>query len=134
MCLFPEFLPLNIIKVQPNKNNQVLIPIRCEDEELTKNRQTVDIERLLIGSTAPVRNLDCNIKMLGCCLANHCSRMENKIMKYAKAVVEKNEYGREDEIDLHSINKRMAKIEKNINNIFVKIDLVLTKLAQKDEI
>lgn len=132
MCLFPEFLPHNIITVQPNKSNQVLIPTRCEDAERKKNRQSYDIEGGKVAPTTTVRDLECEIRMLGCCMGNHCSRMESKIMKYAKAVLEKNEYGREDEIDLHSINDRIVKIENNINNIFAKIDLVLTKLAKEE--
>lgn len=133
MCLFPEFLPLNIITVQPNKSNQVLIPTRCEDAE-RKKRLSYDIEGGKVAPTITVRDLECEIRMLGCCVRNQCSRMETKIMKYAKAVLEKNEYGREDEIDLQSINDRIVKIENNINNIFTKIDLVLTKLAQRDEV
>lgn len=128
MCLFPDFLPLNIIAVHPNKSNQVMIPTRCEDAELKKTRQAYDIEGGKVAPTSKVRDLECEIRMLGCCVGNHCSRMETKIMKYAKTVLEKNEYGREDEIDLRSIKERIVKIENNINNIFAKIDLVLAKL------
>lgn len=123
-------MPLNIITVMPNNNNLVWIP--TEFGNRGPNIQFYDIgNRKYINK---VRELECEIRVLGCGMGNH--RMDAKIIPYAKAVLQKNE----DEVTLLSITKQIfelqnsnnqmvAKIENNNNKFFAKIE---AKLAQKD--
>lgn len=128
-----------MIWVQPNQRNRVLIPVLNDDKQEQPN---YDVESgtganaALIAKTTgrnKCRDLECEIRTLGCCVGNRCSRMESKIVKYAKAVLDRKDSWATNagagEIDLHSINARIIKIEHNIDAIFTKIDTVLTKLA-----
>lgn len=137
MCLFPEYLPRNMIWVQPNQRNRVLIPVLNDEKKEQPNYDVEvgggDVRNGNAKTTGrnKCRDLECEIRTLGCCVGNRCSRMESKIVKYAKAVLDRKDSwaSENDGIDLQAINARIIKIEHNIDAIFTKIDTVLSKLT-----
>lgn len=114
ISLFPEFLPASIIAILPNLNNQVLIPIEpLAGDKLGAN----DMEKGKSLDRNKTRTLQCEIGGFCCCTGNHCTRMEPKIMKYARAVLEQ-KLAVNDAIDMEEINERLRKMEAKLDQIF----------------
>lgn len=116
---------MNTIKVLPNSKNQVNIPVPVNSGP---SNTKIDIDKLENGTNTFFRDLDGAVKTPGCCsIIGHCSRMEQKIVKYAKTVLENNEKLLIKDAEDQEINKRMVKIEKAIDEILLKINLVTEK-------
>lgn len=116
MNLFPDFLPLNMLTVLPNSNNQVVIPI--SSQSLTKLN---NIEEAI---NANYRQLDFSVRALNCCFGIKCSRMEVKIVKYAKHVLDVQYRDMEEERDRREMKQRVVRIEEKIDDIYEKIETV----------
>lgn len=116
MNLFPDFLPLYMLTVLPNSNNQVVIPI--SSQSLTK------LDNIEEAINSNFRQLDFSVRALNCCFGIKCSRMEVKIVKYAKHVIDVQHRHIEEERDRRDMKQRMFRIEEKIDDMYEKFKSV----------
>lgn len=122
MNLFPDFLPLNMLTVLPNSNNQVVIPISSESlMKLDNIEETVN---------SNYRQLEFSVRALNCCFGIKCSRMEVKIVKYAKHVLDIQYRNIEDERNRQDMKQRMVRIEERIDDMYGKLETVYETLTK----
>lgn len=122
MNVFPEFLPLNMLTVLPNSNNKVLIPILPQ----------IDSKRVAIESGySSYRNLERGFRAMNCCFGMRCSRMEVKIVKYAKHVLDIKGRDFEEQQEKLVMQQRIIKIENRIDEMFTKLELILETLKKE---
>lgn len=122
--MFPDYLPLHKLSVLPNANNIVRIPIKREKYQLFDDD---DIE----DPTKTSKSLDCPLSLSLCCMFGNqrCSRMEKKIVKYAKLVLDSKDRENEQEAERNELQRRIGNIENRIEQI---LQIVLnSKLAQE---
>lgn len=112
ISVFPDYLPLKKLSVLPNVNNVVRIPIKKEKFQLFDDD---DIEDPIKHS----KSLDCPMNISLCCIFGNqrCSRMEKKIVKYAKNVLDSKDRENESENERNELQKRIVNIEKRIEQI-----------------
>lgn len=131
MSLFPSFLPLHTLKVYPNENNVLKIPFP-QNYDNKQNQYEMEIETTtIVSSTDDKRNFYQDIenaKKSHGCSGGHCTRMEGKIVKYAKQVLEKKKFHLEKIEEKERNNERIDKIEKSIEQILTKISFIAEKL------
>ncbi|KAG4068728.1 hypothetical protein HA402_002419 [Bradysia odoriphaga] len=124
ISVFPDYLPLKKLSVLPNANNLVRIPIKREKYQLFDDD---DIEDPIKTS----KSLDCPLNLSLCCIFGNqrCSRMEKKIVKYAKLVLDSKNRENELEIERNELQRRIGNIENRIEQI---LQIVMnSKLAQE---
>ncbi|XP_058829465.1 transient receptor potential cation channel protein painless [Topomyia yanbarensis] len=116
--LFPEYLPLHRVTVTPNRSNAIFIPrpLKHIDPETAKIDMESNIELLAEGDTSNER-----VKLIvGCCILPSFSKMDSKIMKYAKEILhtrnKRNHQGVPDRPQ-QSVDARLAKLESNMELI-----------------
>lgn len=132
MSLFPSFLPLNTLKVYPNENNALKIPM---PQILNKNpiENEMEVESTFVSSSDEKRTFYQDIeyasKSRGC-IGGHCGRMEPKIVKYARQVLEKKKFNLERIEEKERVNERIEKIEKSVEQILEKINFIAEKLSE----
>lgn len=122
ISVFPDYLPLKKLSVLPNANNIVRIPIKREKFQLYDDD---DIEDPLKTS----KSLDCPMPL--CCIfgSQRCARMEKKIVKYAKCVLDSKDSETELENERIELHRRIGNIENRIEQI---LQIVLnSKLVQE---
>lgn len=124
MKVFPEFLPLNMITVLPNSNNKVVIPLPSGDERINY----ANTHSLEDGGN--VRQLEGKVRALNCCIGIRCSRMEMKIVKYAKHVLDIKDRDLKEHRERETMQQRIINIEQLINDMSGKVELVAERLAQ----
>ncbi|XP_065095518.1 transient receptor potential cation channel protein painless isoform X2 [Ochlerotatus camptorhynchus] len=112
--LFPEYLPLHYVIVMPNQSNIILIP-RPSSNVLSASRTDVESHiELLPLDKQPEEKIKLTI---GCCVLPSFSRMDGKILKYAKEILHsrnrKNQSMEKDQ--LYEI--KLAKMERDIGKI-----------------
>lgn len=77
------------------------------------------------------KSLDCPLSLSLCCLFGdqRCSRMEKKIVKYAKMVLDAKDKENEFENERNELQRRIGNIENRIEQI---LEIVMnSKLAQQ---
>lgn len=124
ISVFPDYLPLKKLSVLPNVNNVVRIPVKREKFQLFDDD---DIEDPIKTS----KSLDCPMSLSLCCIFGNqrCSRMEKKIVKYAKLVLDSKDKEKEFENERNELQRRIGNIENRIEQI---LKIVLnSKLAQE---
>ncbi|XP_062555567.1 transient receptor potential cation channel protein painless isoform X2 [Armigeres subalbatus] len=118
--LFPEYLPMHYVIVTPNQSNAIFIPRPFHNID---SASRIDVEshiELLPLNKQPEEKIRLTI---GCCVLPACSRMDAKIMKYAKEI-------------LHSRNRksrtvdRMQPMEARLNKIERDVGKILEYLSQ----
>lgn len=122
MNVFPEFLPLNMLTVLPNSNNQVVIPLTGGDDVHQKHLQTLE--------DGNYRQLEGTVRALNCCIGIRCSNMEMKIVKYAKHVLDIKDRNLKEHKEREIMQQRIINIEHLINQMGSKVELVAERLAQ----
>lgn len=122
MNLFPDFLPLNMLTVLPNSNNQVVIPISSES--------LMKLDNIEETTSSNYRQLEFSVRALNCCFGIKCSRMEVKIVKYAKHVLDIQYRNIEDESNRQEMQQRMVRIEERINDMYGKLETVYETLTK----
>lgn len=123
MNVFPEFLPLNMLTVLPNSNNKVLIPIVPQ----------VDVKRSAAESGySSYRSLERGFRAMNCCFGMRCSRMEVKIVKYAKQVLDIKGRHFEEQQEKLAMTQRIIKIENRIDEMLTKLDSIFDCVKKDD--
>lgn len=112
ISVFKELKPTFQIKVKPNANNQILIPVDLEQKQKS---DAIDIDE---------KPVECHdfLSSFG-----RCSRMDNKIVKLALFVLEKIKHEKYEEIEKDIMNERISKIEASLENITNKLTTLLNK-------
>lgn len=124
MNVFPEFLPLNMLTVLPNSNNKVLIPISPQ----------IDSKRTALeAGYSSYRSLERGFRAMSCCFGMRCfgSRMEVKIVKYAKHVLDIKGRDFEEQQEKLIMQQRIIKIENRIDEMFTKLEVILETLKKE---
>lgn len=107
---------MNRLILMPNDYNKVYIsqPLlpgmkRGSSEENLMQYQSERCEKRLLQSP---------MKPLICCFCNErCTRMDGKILKYARAVLDNKVRYEEEEREKNDVMERMRKIEKSVSEI-----------------
>lgn len=112
--LFPEYLPLHYVIVMPNQSNIILIPRPITNID---SASRIDVEshiELLPLDKQPEEKIKLTI---GCCVLPSFSRMDGKILKYAKEILHSRNRKKQsiEKDQLYEI--RLAKMERNIGTI-----------------
>lgn len=128
MNVFPEFLPLNMLTVLPNANNQVVIPITAPGD--LKRHQQQQQQSLEDGITN-YRQLEGTVRALNCCFGIRCSSMEVKIVKYAKHVLDIKDRDVKEHKEKEVMQQRIINIETSIDQMSGKLELVVEKLTMQ---
>lgn len=112
ISLFKELKPIFQVKVRPNDNNQIAVPVGIDYKKKTDAIE-VDMEPVQCGS----------------CLScfGRCSRMDKKIIKLAKNVLDKIKNEKFEEIEKNQLKDRMSKIELSLENITNKLNSLLNR-------
>lgn len=110
ISLFPKFLPMNTIVLTPNDRNKVYI-MRSPYLQRTDSKECLMVDNDLIALKSPSQPLACCFGM------ERCSRMDGKIVRYARTVLENCDRAIDEEKIQEEIDKRMEKIEKNVASI-----------------
>lgn len=130
MCLFPYYLPANRIAVLPNQNNLVHItPGPPTKDQLLYGHD--ENGTLLTKPTIQDVEHGCFSRL------RQCSRMEPKIVKYARAMLEQR--SSEEEVDQAKIDgvsgrredemdRRMRHMEETIDLICRNVERIAAKL------
>ncbi|XP_058832111.1 transient receptor potential cation channel protein painless-like [Topomyia yanbarensis] len=112
--LFPDYLPLNYVIVAPNQSNTIFIP---RPQPRGDAESVIEVEsHIELLPSGPRSNEKFKLS-LGCCILPSISKMDNKIMKYAKEILHsRNKRGHV--IDkIQPLEMRLSKIESNIETI-----------------
>lgn len=127
MCLFPDYLPAHSIAVLPNQNNQVHITPGPAMREPPAIGQTEDGSLLTKPSTQDIEH--------GCfARLRQFSRMEPKIVKYARAMLEQRASDEEDDTGVGAgrredeMDRRMRHMEETIDLICRNVERIAAKL------
>lgn len=129
--LFPDYLPCAAIKVLPNDDNRVQIPITrsiATDIEAVVD-PTLDKE----GTAINMQRYSEKYAHMACCFGlARFSSMEPKIVRAARALIETRhqealqaEASREREA---TFERKLAQIEESIGTIVARLDRVLAKV------
>lgn len=121
MNVFPEFLPLNILTVLPNSNNQVVIPLTVAGD--LKRQQQQNLEE------GNYRQLEGTVRALNCCFGIRCSSMEVKIVKYAKHVLDIKDRDLKDHKEKEVMQQKIINIEKRIDEMYNRLQVVVDRLT-----
>ena len=124
MNVFPDFLPLNMLTVLPNSNNQVVIPLTPQCD---LNHQSIE------DGFSNYRNLEGTVRALNCCFGIRCSSMEMKIVKYAKHVLDVKERDLKELEEKAVMQNRIINIESRISDMHSKLQALLDKLDEQTE-
>lgn len=132
MSLFPSFLPLNTLKVYPNENNELKIPM---PQNLDKKSTEIELEAEsnFVSSSDDKRTFYQDIEYASNtrgCSGGYCTKMEPKIVKYAGQVLEKKKFNLEKIEEKKKVDERIGKIEKSIEQILEKINFIAEKLSE----
>ncbi|XP_019543489.3 transient receptor potential cation channel protein painless [Aedes albopictus] len=112
--LFPEYLPMHYVIVKPNQSNIILIPRPYSNIDAVSR---VDVEshiELLPLNKQPEEKIRLTI---GCCVLPSFSRMDGKIMKYAKEILHSRNRKSQSTDKLQPLEARLSKIERDIDRI-----------------
>lgn len=120
MSLFPDYLPTSRIIVLPNQGNHVHIP----DQPSKPAFGTAEDGALLAKPTQPDLEHGCIGRL------RQCANMEPKIVKYARAVLERKAAGSVADADASSdeLDRRMQRMEQTIDIICRNVELIAAKL------
>lgn len=122
--LFPEYLPLSYIIVTPNQSNTILIPRNTSNVESASRIDVESYLELLPLDKQPQEKIKL---VIGCCVLPSFSRMDGKILKYAKEVLHsRNRKSQPTEKD-QQFEIRFAKMERDIGTIMAYISDVHKK-------
>lgn len=110
ISLFPKFLPMNTIVLTPNDRNKVYI-LRPYLERGAGSKERLMDDNDLIELKSPSQPLACCFGM------ERCSRMDGKIVRYARTVLENCDRAIDEEKVQEEMDKRMERIEKNVASI-----------------
>lgn len=112
ISIFKELKPIFQVKVRPNDNNQIAFPVGIDYKKKTDTVE-VDMQPVQCGS----------------CLScfGRCSRMDKKIIKLARNVLDKLRNEKLEEIEKDQLKNRMSKIELSLENITNKLNSLLNK-------
>lgn len=124
MNIFPDFLPLNILAVLPNSNNQVVIPISPTTAQTNAKLESIE------DGNMNFRNLEFSVRALNCCFGIKCSRMEVKIVKYAKYVLDTKGRDCEKDKGKQAMQQRIIKIEDRVDDMVAKVEQVFEILIK----
>ncbi|XP_058462098.1 transient receptor potential cation channel protein painless-like [Malaya genurostris] len=119
--LFPNYLPLHRVIVTPNQSNAIFIPHfrKHTDTETGKVDVESNIELLADGGDQNER-----VKLIvGCCILPSFSKMDSKIMKYAKEILHsrnRRNYAVPEQSS-QSVEMRLAKLEGNMELILQRL-------------
>ncbi|XP_058456519.1 transient receptor potential cation channel protein painless-like [Malaya genurostris] len=112
--LFPDYLPLNYVIVAPNQSNTIFIPKPQPKGEV---ESVIEVEsHIELLPSGPRTNEKFKLSF-GYCILPSISKMDNKIMKYAKEILHtRNKRGHV--IDkIQPLEMRLSKIESNLETI-----------------
>lgn len=136
MNVFPEFLPLNMLTVLPNANNQVVIPLTPADHHRRSpggaHKQHTHQYRLAQqhaaaahyleeGGIGNYRQLEGTVRALNCCFGIRCSSMEVKIVKYAKHVLETKDRDLREQKEREQTQQRIVNIEQRMAEVLAEV-------------
>lgn len=129
MNVFPEFLPLNMLTVLPNANNQVVIPVTPADPHANRrlsnyhhgSHQHHYHHGLLEEGSIKYRQLEGTVRALNCCFGIRCSSMEVKIVKYAKHVLDIKDRDLKEQKERELMQQRIVNIEKRMEEMFAEV-------------
>ncbi|XP_055593859.1 transient receptor potential cation channel protein painless isoform X2 [Uranotaenia lowii] len=112
--LFPKYIPQFFITVMPNQSNAILIPQkqRCVDGDTTVDVES-HIELLPVGS----KFYDKVKITVGCCVLPAFSRMDTKIMKYAREILHSRNKRSHVVSQVEPLEDRLSRMESNIEKI-----------------
>ncbi|XP_055634566.1 transient receptor potential cation channel protein painless-like [Toxorhynchites rutilus septentrionalis] len=111
--LFPDYMPFYNVIVAPNQSNKIFIP-RPKTNVNTGSVMDVESHIELLPNDACYNE---NFKLtIGCCVLPTFSRMDNKIMKYAKEILHSRNK-RKHLLEKGDFNVRLSKIERDIDRI-----------------
>ncbi|XP_055300695.1 transient receptor potential cation channel protein painless-like [Sitodiplosis mosellana] len=112
ISVFKELKPVFQVRVKPNDNNQISLPVPIDYE-----KKTDAIE----NEMQPIQCHNC----FSC--FGKCSRMDKKIVKLAMVVLDKVKMEKFEEIEKDLLNDRIGKIEVSLENITNKLITLLNK-------
>lgn len=131
MNVFPEFLPLNMLTVLPNANNQVVIPVTPADPHAIRRMSSYHSSPqqhfnhhhhvLLEDGSIKYRQLEGTVRALNCCFGIRCSSMEVKIVKYAKYVLDLKDRDLKEQKERELMQQRIVNIEKRMEEMFAEV-------------
>lgn len=116
MNVFPEFLPLNMLTVLPNSNNQVVIPLTPADHH-HHHPHHYHLEEGGIN----YRQLEGTVRALNCCIGIRCSSMEVKIVKYAKHVLDIKDRDLKEQKEREVMQQRIINIEQRMEEMYAEV-------------
>lgn len=112
--LFPEYLPMHYVIVTPNQSNSIFIPRPFHNGDATSR---IDVEshiELLPLNKHPEEKIRLTI---GCCVLPSFSRMDGKIMKYAKEILHSRNRKSQTVDRIQPLEARLSKIERDLERI-----------------
>lgn len=120
MNVFPEFLPLNMLTVLPNSNNQVVIPLTPADQHRHHHHHHQQQHHLEEGGIN-YRQLEGTVRALNCCFGIRCSSMEVKIVKYAKHVLDIKDRDLKEQKEREQMQQRIVNIEQRMEEMLAEV-------------
>lgn len=121
MNVFPEFLPLNMLTVLPNSNNQVVIPLTPADHHHHHHRGGHHHHQQLEEGGINYRQLEGTVRALNCCFGIRCSSMEVKIVKYAKHVLDIKDRDLKEQKEREQMQQRIINIEQRMEEMLAEV-------------
>lgn len=113
ISVFKGLKPIFEIRVKPNANNQISVPVQIDYEKTKTDVIEFDMP--------PIQCINC----FSC--FGKCSRMDKKIVKLAFAVLEKIKMDKYEEIEKDLLKERIGKIENSLEIISNKLNTLLSK-------
>lgn len=124
--LFPEYLPCYKVIIKPNQSNAIYIP---RPQKPTETESVIDVEVQshieLVPRTRTRVGQDHFKLSVGCCILPSFSRMDGKIMKYAKEIIHTRGRRAVAPSGMVPLEQRMVQLER-------RLDLILQKLSITD--
>lgn len=120
--LFPEYLPCSQVIVKPNQSNAIYIPKPLKPSE---TESVIDVEtQSHIELMAPGSRGQEQFKLtIGCCILPSFSRMDGKIMKYAKEIIHTKSRKGATPAGMVPLEQRMVQLERRLDLILQKLNI-----------
>ncbi|EDS29662.1 transient receptor potential cation channel protein painless [Culex quinquefasciatus] len=120
--LFPEYLPCSQVIVKPNQSNAIYIPKPLKPSE---TESVIDVEtQSHIELMAPGSRGQEQFKLtIGCCILPSFSRMDGKIMKYAKEIIHTKSRKGATPAGMVPLEQRMIQLERRLDLILQKLNI-----------
>lgn len=124
--LFPEYLPCFSIIIKPNQSNAIYIPkpLRPSETESVIDVETQSHIELMAAPGSNSRGNEQFKLTIGCCILPSFSRMDGKIMKYAKEIIHTKSRKSVTPSGMVPLEQRMIQLERRLDLILQKLNIL----------